>query len=141
MSSPHDPSRSADADHPSPDAHDANPETLEDWETLRVQLQETEAALTGLRLRFEQVQEDQQRRDYLQQQQQRSRQDLKQADQRDRAALKQELRRVQHQLDEVELALESRLFTWSSFKEPFWLAVRFGGLGVVLGWILRSLSS
>lgn len=55
--------------------------------------------------------------------------------------LKSELDSLQHQLDEVEVMLESQLFSWSSLKEPFWMAVRFGGLGIVVGWVLRSLAA
>lgn len=55
--------------------------------------------------------------------------------------LQEELETLQNRLDEVELTLESQLFSWSSLKEPFWQAVRFGGIGVVLGWVLKSVVS
>lgn len=115
---------------------------VEDWDTLIAQLQSTEQALQELRLRFEQVETSYRHQQYLQQQQQRAKQDLKQANAEQQSSrqqeLKQELKQVQQQLDEVELALESRLFSWSSLREPFWQAVRFGGMGIVLGWILKS---
>ncbi|MCA1993960.1 MAG: DUF2203 domain-containing protein, partial [Coleofasciculus sp. S288] len=55
-----------------------------------------------------------------------------------RQALQAELKRIKEELETIELNLESRLFSWGSLKEPFWQAVRFGGLGVVIGWILKS---
>ncbi len=51
--------------------------------------------------------------------------------------LQQELREVKQQLEVLEVELESRLFSWIRLQEPFWQAVRFGGLGLVLGWILH----
>ena len=126
----------------------SNPESpepnapVEGWDELVAQLQTTDLALQELRLRFEQVETSYQHQQYLQQQQQRAKQDLKQANAEQQPdvqqELKHELKRVQQQLDEVELALESRLFSWRSFREPFWQAVRFGGIGVILGWILKS---
>jgi hypothetical protein len=55
-----------------------------------------------------------------------------------RQNLKAELKQIQEQLETIELNLESRLFSWGSLKEPFWQAVRFGGLGIIIGWILKS---
>ncbi|MGB3494834.1 MAG: hypothetical protein WBA57_19045 [Elainellaceae cyanobacterium] len=52
--------------------------------------------------------------------------------------LKSELNDLQQKINEVEIALESQLFSWSSLKEPFWMGVRFGGLGVLVGWLLRA---
>lgn len=54
------------------------------------------------------------------------------------AKLKAELNDLQHQINEVEVVLESQLFSWSSLKEPFWMGVRFGGIGVLIGWLLRA---
>ncbi len=53
-------------------------------------------------------------------------------------ALSQELQKIRQELDEIEVALESRLLSWESFREPFWQMVRFGGLGVLVGWLLKS---
>ncbi|MGP1375444.1 MAG: hypothetical protein ACTS3T_21635 [Almyronema sp.] len=49
-----------------------------------------------------------------------------------------ELARLQAELEQLELTLESRLVTWRNFREPFWQAVRFGGCGLLLGWLLKS---
>jgi hypothetical protein len=45
---------------------------------------------------------------------------------------------IQKELAEIELRLESELFKWSDLSEPFWQAVRFMGIGIVIGWILKS---
>lgn len=52
--------------------------------------------------------------------------------------LGQDLKNLQTELDNLEVALESQLISWDSFRELFWLAVRFGGLGVAIGWGLKS---
>ncbi|HIK37308.1 MAG: hypothetical protein NZ901_08745 [Geminocystis sp.] len=57
-----------------------------------------------------------------------------------RESLKSELYYLQKELEEIEVRLESQLFKWSSLSEPFWQAVRFLGLGIVIGWILKSLA-
>ena len=51
--------------------------------------------------------------------------------------LKKELEALEQELSQVELTLESELFSWDGLREIFWQAVRFGGLGVVLGWFFR----
>jgi hypothetical protein len=53
-------------------------------------------------------------------------------------SLKSELNYIQKELAEIELRLESELFKWSDLSEPFWQAVRFMGIGIVIGWILKS---
>ncbi len=52
--------------------------------------------------------------------------------------IKAEFLQIQNQLQVLEINLESRLFSWSSVKEPFWQVIRFGGLGVIIGWLLKS---
>ncbi|NJN32099.1 MAG: DUF2203 domain-containing protein [Synechococcales cyanobacterium RM1_1_8] len=53
-------------------------------------------------------------------------------------ALKQELDALTQELAELELALESELFSLEGLKDVFWQAVRFGGLGILLGWLLKA---
>jgi chromosome segregation ATPase len=98
-------------------------------------LLEVEHSLQALQERYQQVQQHRRRQAELQQRRERIRKDLGQT--RNRQVLQDELNRIKEQLETIELNLESRLF-WGSFKEPFWQAVRFGGLGVVLGWLLKS---
>jgi hypothetical protein len=52
--------------------------------------------------------------------------------------LGQDLKTLQTELDNLDIALESQLISWDSFREIFWQAVRFGGLGVAIGWGLKS---
>ena len=56
-----------------------------------------------------------------------------------RADTKQELQLIRSRLAQLDLTLESRLLNeWRLMWEPFWQAVRFGGLGIVIGWVLAS---
>lgn len=91
--------------------------------TFEQSLEEVERSLIALKDRYAQVQRDQQRKAELE-------------TQKESAQLKTELREIEQQLEELELNLESRLFSWSGLKEAFWMAVRFGGLGVAIGWSL-----
>jgi chromosome segregation ATPase len=51
--------------------------------------------------------------------------------------VKQELEQIKSRLTELDLTLESRLLNeWRLMWEPFWQAVRFGGLGIAIGWVL-----
>jgi DNA repair exonuclease SbcCD ATPase subunit len=133
------PRGSTNPDNLDPDS--PNPDDL-DFEQL---LQEVEQSLLALKARYAQVQTDRQRQQALQQRQH----DLKrQANGQPRrgdrpplqAALRAELKKVQQQLEELEVALESQLFSWGGLKEVFWQAVRFGGTGMILGWILKTLA-
>lgn len=97
------------------------------------ELLEVEQLLVALKERYTQVQGDksfqaelQQRRKQLNQQKYQS------------PEINAELRQIKQQLEVLELNLESQLFSWGSLKEPFWQAIRFGGLGVIIGWILKS---
>ena len=49
-----------------------------------------------------------------------------------------ERQRLQKQIDTLEETLEGKILAWEMVKEPFWQALRFGGLGLVLGWFLRG---
>lgn len=95
-----------------------------------------ENSLENLKQRYNQVKEDQAKQEQLLQRQQ----ELKelQKDNVNREPLKTELHYIEKELEELEVKLESNLFRWSSLSEPFWQAVRFGGVGVILGWILKS---
>jgi hypothetical protein len=51
------------------------------------------------------------------------------------AELRAEAQRIEAQLRDLEVNLECRLsLPWTGMKQAFWQAVRFGGLGLVLGW-------
>ncbi|BAZ01217.1 hypothetical protein NIES37_52160 [Tolypothrix tenuis PCC 7101] len=97
------------------------------------ELQEVERSLFSLKERYNQVQSDREQKAKWQQR----RQELQQ-NKNPTPEIKAELRQIKQQLEALELNLESQLFSWRSFKKPFWQAVRFGGMGVIIGWILKS---
>ena len=49
-----------------------------------------------------------------------------------------EVQSIKHRLEELEVSLESHVLSWRHFQPPFWQVIRFGGLGVIIGWILRG---
>jgi chromosome segregation ATPase len=91
------------------------PQDDQQWEN---QLQQVEAELIDLRRRYRQIQRDRAQKEEL----------------------IAKLKRLQSEIESLDYHLESRLVTWKDFAEPFWLAVRFGGLGIVIGWLLKSYS-
>jgi hypothetical protein len=127
MTSPSEPSFSSDTDRSS-----AETAMLEEPEFER-ELEAVEQSLQALKDRYLQVQQDERRQGELQQQREQIRQELQKSS---LPQLKADLKQIQEQLEVLEINLESRLFSWSSLKEPFWQIVRFGGLGVMLGWVL-----
>ncbi len=56
-----------------------------------------------------------------------------------RAEAQAELNQLQQAVDEFEISLASHLLSWRQLQEPFWQAVRYGGLGLVGGWVLHWL--
>ena len=110
--------------------------SVQSEDELMRSLLDTERSLIALKERYAQVKQDQQRQAELQQ---RLKQVKRELPSNHSPGLKAELKQIQEQLEAIELNLESQLFTWGSLKEPFWQAVRFGGLGIVVGWILRWL--
>lgn len=100
---------------------------------FELELIELEQALVGLRERYTQVQADKTRQaKFLERRKQLEQLKFKPPE------MKAELKQIKQQLEELETNLESQLFSWGSLKKPFWQAVRFGGLGVIIGWILKS---
>ena len=111
-------------------------------------LSEVERSLQDLRERYAQVQRDLQRNVELQQR-------LKQAKREGNGSqlprMGGELGQIKQQLKELAVDLESRLLSdsdllalfWQAWRrgligEVFWQVVRFAGLGIVIGWILKS---
>lgn len=98
-------------------------------------LADVEQSLIALKQRYGQVQNDHARQVKLQQRLKEVKKELRN---HRLPQLSDELRQIKEQLEAIEINLESQLFSWGSLKEPFWQAVRFSGLGVVVGWILKS---
>jgi hypothetical protein len=48
--------------------------------------------------------------------------------------LETQLQQLEQQLETLELQLRSELFGWGDLKEWFWQVLRYGGLGLVMGW-------
>lgn len=100
-------------------------------------LEEVERSLIALKERYTQVQQDQARQAELQHRYEEVRQDKRS---RRSQELQAELRRIKQEVEVLEVNLESSLFSWSSLKEPFWMAVRFGGIGIGIGWLLKYIA-
>ncbi|NEO21812.1 MULTISPECIES: DUF2203 domain-containing protein [unclassified Moorena] len=129
-----------------------NRQDQQDVAEFEEELGQIERSLNTLKKRYTQVQRDQRQQAQLQERREQVRKDLRKTKSNqtnsnktkttntktNRQALKAELRQIQEQLEVLELNLESQLFSWHSLREPFWHGVRFGGLGLVIGWILRS---
>lgn len=49
-----------------------------------------------------------------------------------------EIQALQSQIDAIEAEFIGRFLSWQHLREPFWQAVRFGGGGLVLGFLLRG---
>lgn len=104
------------------------------WDSLNAQLADLALQLEAVQARLAQVQHSETRRQELQGQ----RADLETRQSQSPTGIKTELQLIAEELEKVELELESRLWNWHRYREPFWEIVRFGGAGVVLGWFLKT---
>lgn len=124
------------------DPSDPLPPKQSEWQEAETQIKQLEQALQELKQRLANVRSMQNERDRLKQQQQELRSQLQDASSQGNGSivqqLKQDLAQISSQLDLLEVDLESRLISWSSFKEPFWQIIRFGGLGVLIGVAIKS---
>lgn len=135
-----------------------------DWSDLETQLQETKELLGEIEQRLHQVRRDSIEQMDLQQQQQNLQMQIQEISsdrphQKNNSQnskirrkpkpnngeslshkdeLHRQLQEIGDRLEQLEADLESRLLSWSSLREPFWQIVRFGGIGVVIGVILKS---
>jgi len=104
---------------------------------IELTLAEIERSLEQFKARYAQVKRDLNEQQELQEQLAQARADYR----RERTpALRQDVRQIQQRLEALEVTLESQLVSWGWVRETFWQVVRFGGLGLVLGWFLRSLA-
>ncbi|WP_353260052.1 hypothetical protein [Prochlorothrix hollandica] len=88
--------------------------------------------LEGLRQRYQSVCADQQRQGEL-----RQALGIEAAETVD-PELAATLGELQRELTELEARLDSQFMSWDGVGTLFWQVVRFVGLGLVLGWGLRS---
>ncbi|WP_019498754.1 hypothetical protein [Pseudanabaena sp. PCC 6802] len=119
---------------------DPLPPEQSEWHEVETQIQQLEQALQELKQRLANVRAMQNERARLKEQQHDLRSQLQgsPASPQLKQQLKQDLAQISSQLDLLEVDLESRLISWSSFREPFWQIVRFGGLGVLIGFAIKS---
>ncbi|MBW4614264.1 MAG: hypothetical protein KME21_13525 [Desmonostoc vinosum HA7617-LM4] len=115
---------------PSKQSHPSEENQEPDFEQ---ELAQVERSLSSLKERYTQVQRDRSLKSEYQQHLNKLNKNKHQTPE-----IKAELRQIKQQLEVLEINLESQLFSWGSLKEPFWQAVRFGGMGVIIGWILKS---
>lgn len=111
------------------------PSPEQDEQDLEQAIASVEASLTQLKERYHQVQRDQKRRAQLKALKQELTQDAKAN--KTEALIRSELKHIEQEISNIELHLESRLWNW---KEPFWQAVRFTGVGIIIGWVLKLVS-
>jgi small-conductance mechanosensitive channel len=52
----------------------------------------------------------------------------------------EEVQALQARLEQLEEELADVDLSWGVWVEPFWQAVRFGGVGIIIGWILRAIA-
>ncbi|MEB3225829.1 MAG: hypothetical protein VKJ86_08490 [Synechococcus sp.] len=97
---------------------------------------QVETELTALKARYAEVQTTQTRIAELQAEQATLAAEPETAQKQ--ASLKTELNLIAEEIAKLELQLESHLLKW---QEPFWQIVRFTGIGILLGWLLKSLTT
>lgn len=101
-----------------------------------------EVSLQALKQRHRQIKRDTQRHAELTEQQDRLKKQLRRTvTPQSSAQLQTELQQIAQEIEELEIRLETTLVSWETLREPFWQAVRYGGLGLVIGWMLKSCSS
>jgi predicted transcriptional regulator len=98
------------------------------------EIAELEAAISTLKHRQAEIELAEHERVVLE----RQRNELNQTV-RNRNGVKAELETIRSRLEQLDLTVESRLLNeWKLMWEPFWQAVRFGGLGIVIGWFIST---
>lgn len=102
---------------------------------IETQIINLEASLEKVKQRYQQIKIDSAKRDELIIEKKAVEEELANNHQ---DSLKSELNYIKNELAEIEVRLESDLFKWSNLSEPFWQAVRFLGIGIVIGWILNN---
>jgi DnaJ-domain-containing protein 1 len=129
---------------------------ISDWSDIEAQLQENKELLAEIEQRFLQVRRDELTQSELQSQQEQIKSQIKDISGESVSKIRRkpssmrspssshkedllkQLQEVGEQLEQIEANLESHLLSWSSFREPFWQIVRFVGIGIIIGVVLRS---
>ncbi|HAC66142.1 MAG TPA: hypothetical protein DCF68_22070 [Cyanothece sp. UBA12306] len=118
----------------------------DEYEEFETALHNTEQSLIKLKERYRQIRQAQQRQAEIQQ----SLQEIEIEESVPSSEWEQEIKTLQEELEELSMILESRLLSPEEnqglllaqvfFIEAFWQVVRLGGLGVLLGWLLKTLA-
>ncbi|MGK7943915.1 MAG: DUF2203 domain-containing protein [Microcystaceae cyanobacterium] len=125
-----------------------SPSHPEDHSEFAQELNQTEQTLVKLKERYQQIQQAQQEQSELQAE---GIQLGEEWENHQLPELEQELQRINLQIQELSLVLESDLLSNEELMriyqaelrsgllgEMFWQIVRFGGLGVLIGWLLKT---
>ncbi len=111
-------------------------------------LAKTEQTLAQLKQRYQQIQDARQQQEQIENKQQQIQQEWEKTQ---LSELHSQLERLQEQLDELKIILESELLSSQQSRQLFfeairqvflaglfWQIVRFGGIGVLVGWLLKA---
>jgi hypothetical protein len=120
----------------------------EDHSDFAQELSQTEQTLVQLKQRYQQIKMAQQQQSELQAE---GIQLGEEWENHQLPELEQELQRINSQIQELSLILESELLSNEELMriykaelrsgllgEMFWQIVRFGGLGILIGWLLKT---
>ena len=133
---------------PKKSSQSSTEENLE--QELQQEILSVEQNLGELKQRYAQMLADKQRQIELVRHSDEVKRQLQQTTTR---TLKAELKQIKEKLETLDNALGlfsetylvlfggSVIFTKSGLKDLFWQVVRFGGLGVIIGWLLKSVVS
>ncbi|MBE9214260.1 hypothetical protein IQ247_16560 [Plectonema cf. radiosum LEGE 06105] len=133
---------------PKKSSQSSTEENLE--QELQQEILSVEQNLGELKQRYAQIFADKQRQIELVRHSDEIKKQLQQTTTR---TLKAELKQIKEKLESLDNALGlfsesylvmfggSVIFTKSGLKDLFWQVVRFGGLGVIIGWLLKSVVS
>ncbi|MGK7931246.1 MAG: DUF2203 domain-containing protein [Microcystaceae cyanobacterium] len=127
---------------------DISPSQPEDNADFVQELGQTEQMLVQLKQRYQQVKQAQQQQTELQGE---GIQLGEEWENHQLPELEQELQRINRQIQELSLILESELLSNDELMriykselrsgllgEIFWQVARFGGLGILIGWLLKT---
>jgi chromosome segregation ATPase len=105
-------------------------------------LDELEESLFSLREAYVQSRQDEQQQGELRQQRRElKRKGKKEASKNDKKdPIKTELRSIERQMVDLDNKIASRFIDITIFKDQFWQIVRFAGLGIVIGWVLKTVA-
>ncbi|MEM1392781.1 MAG: hypothetical protein AAGG00_05705 [Cyanobacteria bacterium P01_H01_bin.150] len=127
----------------------SSPSTIEESleQELEQEILSVEQSIDGLKQRYVQMLADKQRQIELVRRFDEIKKEMQQTTSQ---SLKAELKQIKEKLESLDNALGlfsesylvlfggSVIFTKSGLKDLFWQVVRFGGLGVIIGWLLKS---